>query len=507
MRKYHLQILCSLLFGLGLSLFLYKYSILKYPISPDSQTDSWLVEAHVSFRADGRPVKLSLFVPKSTQEYLIMDESFISRGFGLTTQLSDANRQATWSIRRTAGQHGLYYRAVVRRGHVGEIKDRTKAPQIISPLFEGAKLEAANSVIAQVRAQSADTSSFVEGLISKINETPADSNIELLLGRKPSSLKKVSVANQILSHAGILSRVLFGILLSDEAKNAPILHRLEVKDGQAWKAYDAVSGERGLPENFLPWWRGSTDLVEASGVEALKTTVSVVKHQEEALASTLSGVQMTNPELFRFSLFSLPLETQSVYRVIMMIPIGAFIVALLRNVIGFRTFGTFMPVLIALAFRETQLAWGVAFFIILVGVGLIVRFYLETLKLLLVPRLASVLIAVVLLMAGLSVITHMLGLEPGLSVSLFPMIIMTMTIERMSIMWDEVGPYDSVRQGLSSILVAALIYGVISNKYVGHLIFVFPELLLIVLASTILLGRYTGYRLLEIKRFGVLGRA
>jgi hypothetical protein len=165
-----------------------------------------------------------------------------------------------------------------------------------------------------------------------------------------------------------------------------------------------------------------------------------------------------------------------------------------------------MPVLIALAFRETQLFWGVAFFTVLVAVGLVVRFYLDTLKLLLVPRLASVLIVVVLLMAGLSVITHMLGLEPGLSVSLFPMIIMTMTIERMSIMWDEVGPYDSVRQGISSLLVAALIYGVISNKHVAHLVFVFPELLLIVLAMTILLGRYTGYRLLEVKRFGVLGK-
>lgn len=506
MRQYHLQILCGLLVTLGLGFFLYKSQVMHYPLSPDTRTDAWLVEAHASFRADGRPVKLSLFVPKSSQEYLIMDESFISRGFGLTTQLVDANRQATWSIRRTSGQHGLYYRAVVRRGNIGDMKDKSKIPQIVSPAFEGANLEAVNAIIAEVRAESADTESFVDGLIKKMNESRLDSNLELLVGKRSTSLKKATVGSQILAHAGILSRVLFGILLSDETKNAPILHRLEVRDGNAWRAYDVETGEVGLPENFLPWWRGAGELISSSGVDRLKTTVSVVKHQEEALVSTLSGVQVTNPEIFRFSLFSLPLETQSVYRVIMMIPIGAFIVALLRNFVGFKTFGTFMPVLIALAFRETQLFWGVAFFTVLVAVGLVVRFYLDTLKLLLVPRLASVLIVVVLLMAGLSVITHMLGLEPGLSVSLFPMIIMTMTIERMSIMWDEVGPYDSVRQGISSLLVAALIYGVISNKHVAHLIFVFPELLLIVLAMTILLGRYTGYRLLEVKRFGVLGK-
>ena len=38
-----------------------------------------------------------------------------------------------------------------------------------------------------------------------------------------------------------------------------------------------------------------------------------------------------------------------------------------------------------------------------------------------------------------------------------------------------------------------------------HLVFVFPELLLLVLAATLLLGRYTGYRLVELRRFRMLG--
>jgi len=35
---------------------------------------------------------------------------------------------------------------------------------------------------------------------------------------------------------------------------------------------------------------------------------------------------------------------------------------------------------------------------------------------------------------------------------------------------------------------------------------VFPELLLVVLAATLLLGRYTGYRLFELWRFRELAR-
>ena len=43
-----------------------------------------------------------------------------------------------------------------------------------------------------------------------------------------------------------------------------------------------------------------------------------------------------------------------------------------------------------------------------------------------------------------------------------------------------------------------------SIRYVEHLVFVFPELLLILLAAALLLGRYSGYRLLELQRFKAL---
>jgi hypothetical protein len=40
--------------------------------------------------------------------------------------------------------------------------------------------------------------------------------------------------------------------------------------------------------------------------------------------------------------------------------------------------------------------------------------------------------------------------------------------------------------------------------YVEHILFVFPELLLVLLAGTLLLGRYSGFRLLELQRFRAL---
>jgi hypothetical protein len=115
-----------------------------------------------------------------------------------------------------------------------------------------------------------------------------------------------------------------------------------------------------------------------------------------------------------------------------------------------------------------------------------------------------VLIIVVLTMAGISVVSNQLGLQRGLSVALFPIVILTMTVERMSIIWDERGPAEMIRLGIGSMIVAIAAYQIMVNSYVEHICLVFPELLLIVLACNLLLGRYAGYRLLDLPRFKVL---
>jgi len=139
-----------------------------------------------------------------------------------------------------------------------------------------------------------------------------------------------------------------------------------------------------------------------------------------------------------------------------------------------------------------------------VGVGVSVRRYFEHLKLLVIPRLAAVLIFVILMMLGISVVTHLLGLVGGLSVALFPMVILTMTIERASIVWEELGPPETIIQTIGTLVAAALAYTVMGINILQHLVFVFPELLLLILAGTLLMGRYSGYRLIELQRFKAL---
>jgi hypothetical protein len=70
--------------------------------------------------------------------------------------------------------------------------------------------------------------------------------------------------------------------------------------------------------------------------------------------------------------------------------------------------------------------------------------------------------------------------------------------------WEERGAGEAFQEGGGSLAVAALTYIVMAMTPMQHLLFVFPELLLVVLAATLLLGRYTGYRLTELRRFRAL---
>ena len=333
----------------------------------------------------------------------------------------------------------------------------------------------------------------------------ADDNILLLRQGAEKPEMWVERVISILAGARIPARQVNILLLKDGLRHGKLMPWLQIYDGKEWLAFDPYSsGESGFPDNSLIWHIGNQPLLTVKGGKAAKIEFSVHKqfHEAEYIAQQRSEVKHSS--VMALSLFNLPIQTQNVYRVLLMMPLGALLIVVLRNLIGIKSFGTFMPILIALAFRETELAWGLVLFTILVALGLMLRFYLEYLYLLLVPRLAAVLIIVVILMLLVSLLTHKLGIDRGLSVALFPMVIITMTIERMSLVWEELGPAEALQQGIGSLFIASLGYLLMTNPVLEHLIFVFPELLLCLLAITLLLGRYTGYRLTELWRFRAL---
>ncbi len=508
MKKTHLYLLAGVLILLGLAAFYYKWQVLKFPVSPVEQTVVWDIQARVEYRPKSGPNQVVLQLPRDPPGYSILDERFIARGYGMNVERgrSDASREVRWTIRRARGSQALYYRATVYQD--GAHQPAADAPSTpIAPELEEPYASAANTVLEQVREQSIDSASFASRLIQEFNSTSPTSEVSLLLQQRTSAYARARFAADLLAIRSIAARVVHGLELSDQAVGElrPYLQVFDTDD-RVWRTIDTGSGRIGWPDNLFLWSSNDRPLLDVDGASNGRYDIRIQRTMVDSLDAAVQRLEVRDKNLVAYSLLALPIQAQDVYKILLMVPIGAFIMLILRNLIGIKTFGTFMPVLIAISFKWTSLVAGIALFVLVVGMGLLVRFYMERLKLLLVPRLTAVLIVVVLIMALVSVVSNRLGLEVGLSIALFPMIIMTMTIERVSVAWDERGPGYAMKMAGGSLLIACLAYLVMSWPPLEHLMFVYPELLLVLLGLTLILGRYSGYRLTELFRFRALAR-
>jgi hypothetical protein len=492
--------LLSLIIALaGLGLFYYKAAVLGLPLQPRQRTSVWTVEARLQFEAKGGPARVSLRIPDAPPGYQIIDESFVSSGYGLTSEGGEGKRAALWAKRRARGEQTLYYRAVV---HPGSVSDPPRAPRFPSPPEDAEPFQAAAEALRdQVRRESADIPTFASMLVARLADPHPDENVRAILAGAPS---REQMAIHLLAGARIPAREIQGLRLRDRAREIPLQSWLAVHDESEWVFLDPNTGAIGLPQDFFVWSWGDGPLIDLEGGSRPHVAFSVLRNRYGSIEVARARAAAYGSPLPWLTFLDLPITTQAVYQVLVLIPIGGLLVVLLRNVVGVATFGTFMPVLVALAFRETQLLWGTVLFAFIITMGLLVRRALERMKLLLVPRIAVMLTVVVFILALSSLAAYGAGLERALSVALFPIVILTMMIERMSIVWEESGARDALQQALGSFTVASLAYLVFRIELVQHLSFVFPELLLVVLAAMLLLGRYTGYRLFEYYRFRTL---
>lgn len=502
--------LVTLLFmALGLGVFAYKATVLNISLLPNFKSSKTLVEAHLVFSTTNAPATLSLFLPKNTSRYTLFDEQFISNGFALATEINNGNRLAHWSRVNGKKKFELFYRALV--APVSK-KDKVSALAPIIPAekkskLTGKSLKRARKLIDVLGATSTKDKDLILSLLNEcFHKKDPIKEAARFCAAESSETAKLKAIVQILAVKKIPAQVAHGITLEKPARHAKVVHWLEVYSSSIWQAFDQRSLKTELPEHYIKWWAGDAELLKAEGVEELELNLSVSRSESVGTNAAIKKAQKKSKKYGLLSLSELPVETQAVYHLVLLIPLGALLVAFMRNVIGINTLGTFTPVLIALSFRETGLIWGVVFYSLLVVLGLCFRFLFERLQLLLIPRLTASLTMVIILMLGISILTEHYDIQKGLSVALFPLVILTMTIERMSIVSEELGFFKALRLGGLSMLVAVLTYFVITNQHLEYWFFVFPEFLFVNLALAVMLGRYTGYRLLELRRFKSLVR-
>ena len=499
--RIQLIVVAGLLILAGVGLTLYKAVELGFPLWPGENRKVWTLESKITFTPGDGPVEVSLALPEAMTGWKLLDENFASAGFGFAVQENNGQRRAVWSRRSLDEKTTLYYKLQLSRDQAQALP--AMAPQVVEPpSLPNRRQQVVDQLVASLTEKSVDDASFTRLLIAEFTRTQLSQEVSFLLSEH--NRKALPAMEEVFAVAGIASQRIKGVYLENGRRRQQLSNLLEVYLGDEWLAFDPETGTIGLADNFFIWQRGGGSTMDVIGGNRSRLEFAIVANSLPAKTVLLMEPDVVSAPLLDFSIYALPVEQQGVFKNILLVPIGAFLVVLLRVFVGLRTAGTFMPILIALAFIQTTLLTGLWIFLVVVSIGLWIRSYLSHLNLLLVARVSAVVVVVVLLMAAFSIISYKLGIDQALTVTFFPTIILSWTIERMSVLWEEEGGHEVFIQGSGSLVVAVATYLAVTNQYIEHLTFNFPELMLSLLGVILVLGQYSGYRLSELYRFRYL---
>lgn len=511
-------VLAFLLFVLFLGPAGYKIFALKYPLSSAPIKNLWTLEFKIEFQGSGQKDTIHHFLPKNDLGQSVVREDFISQDLYFVIQKEDGNIGIKWKGEHLTGEVQLFYRATVQTEPRTVVLlpgtgPETYPAQVFQYLLPQDQLESVDAqmydilhtILAGVTTKEEMARKLFSFLVDDVTTLALSKHqnlVGLLLSREATLAQKNQLFLRLARMAEIPARSVHGIVLEEGIRQKAIHSWAEVYLQGKWVPVNLETRSFAeLPENLLILYRGEEPFMSSSSVKGLTYHYAISKELRGTYSHFYETSEMIGSFFHEWSLFILPVETRQVFRLILMIPLGALVVSVFRNVIGINTFGTFMPVLIALAFRNTRLGWGLVLFSLVIVLGLISRWYMDRLKLLLVPRLSVIVTVVIMILVVGSVVGQHLGIYRIMAVALFPMVIMTMTIERLSIMLMERGAREALKVSLGTLVVATCSYCVMSIDALQNFFFAFPEVLFALIAIQILLGRYTGYRLTEYFRF------
>lgn len=245
------------------------------------------------------------------------------------------------------------------------------------------------------------------------------------------------------------------------------------------------SAKLSLTERSLPY--ATTALASA----ALAGFVWLLAGQPDVLASEAASHVVANPD----NRWALP-ESY----LMLSLPFGAAIVVFVRSILGWKTFGLFTPMLLAMSYLQSGPLLGPAISMSAILIGMVCAPLLKWLELSRVAFLGALISIVV---SGLGALA--IAFEEFLLASAFPVVVTALIVERWWSSWENDGPHKALRETLVTLFVAVVIQFIVAAPFLVELATAHP--LSIPFASAILMilmGRYKGLRLSEISRFNLV---
>jgi hypothetical protein len=285
----------------------------------------------------------------------------------------------------------------------------------------------------------------------------------------------------------------------DASEEEPKLKKwVEVLVAETWVPFDIPKGLFAeKPASYVDL--GPLDAFSYKEPDSLHTKITKSIYLNPELLEDGLSVPMTF--LFFTEIFNLNDLPLNILAIILLTPLAAMLITIFRNAIGIQTFGTFLPMLIAMSFLSTGFFLGALLFIIVIATTGIFHYPIAKLGLLTLPKLAIILTIVEGVFLFLIYIGFKWDIALLLKTSLFPVVILTFATERFIKTTTDKGYGPAIILALKTLLVSSVCFAIYKSIVFAYIFMVFPELFLCVIALNLSLGTWIGLRMSEVVRF------
>jgi len=498
-----------------------KFSAWQYTFKNILPKKKFEVSVEMTARGFDQPVNISTYLPMSDTRQTINNEMNNSPGMNFLVEQSQSGRKGSWNSPDGNGLFTLSYSFDYMGKAVQYAIDSTiRVPSAYSPgldeyLKPTKNIQVNHPEITQIFIdQIGQSENQMITILRKIHDytlslTPrpfkgvTDALTVVRLG-EASCNGKSRLFIALARSANIPSRLVGGVILEPGSKRTS--HQwVEVYIQNEWVPFDPLNDHFAfLPHNYLTLYKGDQFLFSHTSNINFDYSFNIKSRlsPNPELQQELKSHPFNSYLLWKlFESIGIPL---GLLKIILLLPLGALIVAIFRNVIGFQTFGVFLPALIAVASRETGLLWGLVAFILVIGVVSLVHFPLEKWGILYTPKLVIMLVAVVVVFLVVAYISIELDVTSLAYLALFPIVVLTISAERFARTITEEGFVQALWLTLQTLIVASIAFLAMNSDSMEAFFLAFPELFFAIVGLNLLLGQWVGIRVAEFIRFKVL---
>ncbi len=199
---------------------------------------------------------------------------------------------------------------------------------------------------------------------------------------------------------------------------------------------------------------------------------------------------------------------------ILLLPVIATVVAIMRQVVGVTTFGIYTPSLLTLSFLIIGLYAGLLTLLMAIIAGALLRPLLKKTRMLFIPKMAIVITIISMAILLLLIISNSLNLFDAqfLSIAVFPMIVISTSVEKMISVKSEKGLISSIFLMSGTVVVAVTAYIIAGGEInlgfttmqfssLKTTMLTYPEIIILLLIVNLGLAKWSGLRLMEYVRF------